>query len=214
MLRGKAIHYELRPGERVNELALAAEMKVSRTPIREALNRLVSDGLVTLVPNKGFFAKPLEIDAVRSLFEVRSAIEVMSAKLFCLRATDDEFAALRAQWDAVKAISQSLSPAGIVQHDEAFHMGMAQATRNQELVRLLGDINSRIRFVRMVAMETPQVRKITFAEHDEILALLLRRDADKAAELMTSHIQLTLDDATAIVKETVARIYLGEAAEA
>jgi DNA-binding GntR family transcriptional regulator len=213
-LRSKAIHYQLRPGEHVNEVALAAELNVSRTPVREALNRLVSEGLMTLVPNKGFFREPLDIDLIRSLFELRSAVEVLSVKLFCARASDEELNALRKQWNAVKSISETLSPASIVEHDEAFHSAIARGSRNQEVIRILGDINSRIRFVRMVAMETRKLHKITFVEHDEILEALFRLDADGAGELMQRHIGLTLDDVTRIVKESVVRIYLGEEVEA
>jgi DNA-binding GntR family transcriptional regulator len=214
VLRGKAINYEIRPGEHVNEVALAAELHVSRTPVREALNRLVSEGLMTIVPNKGFFREPLDINLIQSLFEVRSAIEILSVKLFCERSDDARLKALREQWDAVKAISSTLSPAGIVENDEAFHMSIAKGSGNSEAVRLLSDINSRIRFVRMVAMETPKLRNITFVEHDGILEALFERDGDKAAERMTHHIGLTLNDVTSIVKESVVRIYLKEQADA
>lgn len=214
VLRGKATHYELRPGEHVNEVALAAELNVSRTPVREALNRLVSEGLMTVVPNKGFFRKPLDIDLIRSLFEVRGALEALAVRLFCERASPEDLDRLMAQWKAVKAIGTSLSPAGIVEHDEAFHLAIAKGSGNQEVERQIGDVNSRIRFVRQVAMETRTVRKITFVDHDAILAALFERDGEKAAVLMGHHIGLTLDDVTRIVRETVIRIYLGQKDEA
>ena len=210
VLRMKATHYELRPGEHVNEVSLATELNVSRTPVREALNRLVSEGLMTLVPNKGFFRQPLDIDLIRSLFEVRGAIEGLAVRLFCERATADDLDGLLAQWTAVKEISTTLNSTGIVEHDEAFHCAIAKGSRNQEIERTLGDINSRIRFVRKIAMETPRVRKITFVEHDGILKALFERDGDKAAHLMGHHIRLTLADVTRIVRESVIRIYLGQ----
>lgn len=213
-LRSKATHYELRPGEHVNEVALAAELNVSRTPVREALNRLVSEGLMTVVPNKGFFRKPLDIDLIRSLFEVRGALESLAVRLFCERAPPDDLDRLLVQWTAVKTIRTSLSPAGIVEHDEAFHLAIARGSGNQELERQIGDVNSRIRFMRQVAMETRTVRKITFVDHDAILTAMCARDAETAALLMGRHIGLTLDDVTRIVRETVIRIYLGQKAEA
>jgi len=209
VLRAKATDYELRPGEHVNEVALAAELNVSRTPVREALNRLVSEGLMTLVPNKGFFRQPLDINIIRSLFEVRGAIETLSVRLFCERASAEDLERLRAQWAAVKEISETLTPAGIVEHDEAFHCAIAAASGNPEVDRLINDINSRIRFVRQVAMEQPRRRGITFVGHDAILEALATRDGDRAAKIMEQHIGITLDDVTRIVEASVVRIYLG-----
>jgi DNA-binding GntR family transcriptional regulator len=208
-LRNKAINYELRPGAHVNELALAAEFKVSRTPVREALKRLESEGIVTVVPNKGFFRQPLDIELIRSLFEVRIAVEVLAVRLFCKRASDVDCEALRAQWRAAKAGSADLAPAA-VEKDEAFHVAIARGSRNQELVRLLSDLNSRIRFVRTVAMANRALRKVTSVDHDPIIKALCARDSKRSAELKTRHIGLTLDDATGIVRESVVRIYLGE----
>ena len=113
ILREKAITYNLRPGAHVNEAALAAELNVSRTPVRAALNRLASEGLMTVVPNKGFFRQPLDIDAVRSLFEVRMAMEILSVRLFCERASSEDIQTLRDDWSAILrrgADSEPMSP--------------------------------------------------------------------------------------------------------
>jgi DNA-binding GntR family transcriptional regulator len=184
MLREKAINYELRPGAHVNEAALAAELHVSRTPVRAALNRLVGEGLMTVVPNEGFFREPLDIDTIRSLFEVRMAIELLSVRLFCERPSEA---------------------------DEAFHLALARGSRNQEVLRLLGELNGRIRFVRTVAMERPTFRDGAFGEHDAIIDALAARDTPRATDLMTRHIRLTLDDVTVLVREMLVRIYLGDA---
>jgi DNA-binding GntR family transcriptional regulator len=210
ILRDKAINYDLRPGAHVNEAALAAELNVSRTPVRSALNRLASEGLMTIVPNKGFFRQPLDIDAVRSLFEVRMAIEVLSVRLFCERAGPDEVRGLREAWQRIKPKGAGTAPEAIVEADEAFHLRLARGGRNQELPRLLADLNARIRFVRTVAMEQPRFRDGSFADHHGIIDAIEACDADAAAELMTRHIRLTLDDVTALVREMVVRIYLGD----
>jgi DNA-binding GntR family transcriptional regulator len=210
LIRAKAASFELRPGAHVNELALASELNVSRTPVREALNRLASEGLMTLVPNKGFFRQPLDIEVIRSLFEVRMAIELLSVRLFVERATDNEVGALRAEWHALKPDGAAATPETIVTADEEFHVALARGGRNQEVVRLLGEINARIRFVRTVAMETPTFRDGAFVEHDAIIDAIATRDQDNVADLMTRHIRLTLDDVTALVRESVVKIYLSE----
>jgi DNA-binding GntR family transcriptional regulator len=209
-VREKAITYALRPGARVNEAALAAELNVSRTPVRAALNRLASEGLMTVVPNKGFFRQPLDIDAVRSLFEVRMAMEVLSIRLFCERASPEDIQALRADWIRIKPKDSGAAPEAVVKADEAFHIALARGSRNPELLRLLGELNARIRFIRTVAMERPRFRDGAFIEHHQIIDAIEGRDAEAAADLMTRHIRLTLDDVTVLVREMVVRIYLGD----
>jgi DNA-binding GntR family transcriptional regulator len=212
VLRERAINYDLRPGAHVNEAALAAELNVSRTPVRAALNRLASEGLMTIVPNKGFFRQPLDIEVVRSLFEVRMALEVLSVRLFCERASPEEIRALRDTWSRIKPKHAAAVPEIVVEADEAFHLAIARGSRNQELMRLLGELNARIRFIRSVAMERPRFRDDSFVDHHKIIDAIEARDAEVAADLMTRHIRLTLDDVTVLVREMVVRIYLGDPA--
>ncbi|GAB5505701.1 MAG: GntR family transcriptional regulator [Rhizobiaceae bacterium] len=210
ILRQQAIEYGFRPGERVNEVKLAAELNVSRTPVRAALNRLVSEGLLTLVPNKGFYRQPIDIDAIRSLFELRGAIETMSVRLFCERATESDIEALERQWQDFLQERPKLAARQIVDHDEEFHEAIAEGSRNSEALRLLRDLNSRIRFLRVVALERDNCKTVTSVEHGQILAEIKARNTDAAVALMSRHINLMLGDVTEIAREAVVRIYLGE----
>ena len=210
ILRQQAIEYGFRPGERVNEVKLAAELNVSRTPVRAALNRLASEGLLTLVPNKGFYRQPIDIDAIRSLFELRGAIETMSVRLFCERATESDIEALERQWQDFLEERPKLAARQIVEHDEEFHEAIAEGSRNSEALRLLRDINSRIRFLRVVALGRDNCKTVTSVEHGQILAEIKARNTEAAVSLMSRHISLMLGDVTEIAREAVVRIYLGE----
>lgn len=212
-LHHKAVHFELRPGEHVNELALARELKVSRTPVREALNRLVSDSLMTFVPNKGFYRVPFDIGTVRSLFEVRSGLEMLALRLACTRASDAAIDALEEYWRGIKSISRKLRIPEIVQRDEAFHERLVALADNPELTRLVRETNARIRFMRLVAMEFRNYRQITFEDHLAIVESMRKRDTAGALARLERHIAVTLDDIERITKETIARIYLKKPAE-
>lgn len=214
ILRQQAIEYGFRPGERVNEVKLATELNVSRTPVRAALNRLVSEGLLTMVPNKGFYRQAIDIDAIRSLFELRGAIETMSVRLFCERATDDDIATLEAQWESFLQVRPELAARQIVERDEEFHEAIAEGSRNTEGLRFLRDINSRIRFLRVVALERDNCKTVTSVEHGQILSEIKARNTEQAVALMSRHINLMLGDVTEIAREAVVRIYLGEDAMA
>ena len=100
-LKDLAVDYRFRPGERVNEVELAARLGVSRTPIREALNRLVRDGFMSFVPNRGFYARDITPKGVQDLYELRAAVERAAFKLACERGTDEEILAANGPFDSL-----------------------------------------------------------------------------------------------------------------
>ena len=204
----KAIHFHLLPGQHVNELALAKELNVSRTPIREALNRLASESLMSFVPNKGFYTRSIDIDSIHSLFEVRNGLETMAVRLACERAPIEAIDALATYWRGIKAISKKLTVPEIVQHDEAFHERLVELARNPELTRLVKETNARIHFMRVVAMDSRFYRQITFEDHLAIIEALRRRDTTECLRRVEKHIAFTRNDIEKIAKETIARIYL------
>src|SRR3546814_9824686 len=85
-----AIGYEFKPGEKLNEVALAKRMEVSRTPLREALNRLGIEGLLRFQPGKGFFCRDLDVHEIFHLYELRKVVEIAGARLSIVRARRSE----------------------------------------------------------------------------------------------------------------------------
>ena len=190
-LREMTINYELRPQERINEVELSARLAVSRTPVREALNRLVAEGLMTFVPNKGFYCRAFDTDEVLHLFEARAALETRAVELACERAPVEELSGLRDWWRQVEREAEAMTAAELTDQDEAFHLRIADAARNPEFGKLLIGINARIRFVRQIEIEAAARRATTFREHEEIADALAARDAPaadrKSTRLNSSH---------------------------
>ena len=87
----------LRPGDRLNEVALSKDLGVSRTPLREALNRLVAERLFAFRPGQGFFCRPLDAQSVFDLFELRQIIETAAARAACSKASDKDLQNLRGE---------------------------------------------------------------------------------------------------------------------
>ena len=202
----RAVNWRFAPGERINEVALAGELGVSRTPVREALNRLARDGFVRFVPNRGFLARDLTPELVRDLYELRAAIEVAAVRLACARASDDAIAKLAAAWNAATADAASRRIDRLTAADEAFHRGIARLSGNGELVATLERVNAQIRFFRRVDQELPERRDRTYREHGDVLACLERRDARRAGELVERHVVLSRERALAVTEQVVARI--------
>jgi len=97
-----AVSFDLKPDERINESELAERLGASRTPLREALNRLVAEGLLVYRSRKGFFCRPLQPKLIFDLYEARLAVEKEAVRLACERATADDVAALRTSLESVR----------------------------------------------------------------------------------------------------------------
>ncbi len=206
-LKEMAVAFHLRPGDRLNEGALSRQLGVSRTPLREALNRLVAENLFVFRPGAGFFCRELDPQTIFDLFELREVIEVAAVRMACERATD---AALGALGDALYATGidvTGLTVAEACTRDEAFHLGIAELSGNAVLLVELQRINERIRFIRWTQMSLSRVQ-VSKEEHKRIMAALVARDSDCAAAAVVKHISRRMDQVTQAVREGISNIYM------
>lgn len=210
-VREMAVDYKLKPGEPVREQELARVLKVSRTPIREALNRLVVEGLLTFVPNRGFFCRQISPEEVRALYETRAILELGALNLALERASDEGIDEACKVWEVAAESRKSLTAAQLAEADEAFHRALANLAQNREIVRALEHINTRVRFFRKVANENPANRNACFDEHATLIKAIKKRDATLAAKHLREHLTMSSEAATELTKEGLARIYLNAA---
>lgn len=206
-LKAMAVSYEFKPGERLNEGDIAKRLGVSRTPLREALNRLKTEGFLRFAPGKGFFCRELDAHEIFDLYELRKALEVSAARLAIGRAKDADIDALIAFLDRTGPDPGERSAVELVELDEAFHEGLMAMSDNAEMLRVLRNVNARIRFVRWIDMDRIN-RSKTQAEHRAVLTSLKARDEATCIELLEKHIDRRLDQITAAIKEGYAQIYM------
>jgi len=205
-LRDMAIAYQLKPGERLSEIELAQRLGVSRTPVREALARLVTDGFL-LPASRGFMRRPLDVQESLDLYEARSAVESACIALAIQRATDEEIAQAKAYLATSRQVAPGTSVERLVELDEGFHLLIADMARNQELRRMLVTLNERIRFIRWIDMESIG-RSATQKEHLQILKALQARDVAAAQQELGDHIGRRRDQIVEAITKGLARIYL------
>lgn len=208
VVKARAIAFQLRPGERLNEVALARELNVSRTPLREALNRLVAEEFLRWLPRRGYVVRELDSKEIFDLYEFRAAVEVAGATLACERASDDEIEELSKFVESRSKNADETDTLRVVGLDEEFHERLVALGGNQEMVRVLRNVNARIRFVRWIDMEKGR-RAITQGEHAKVLDALKKRDANAVAECLRDHITHRLDQITEVIGEGYLRIYNG-----
>ncbi|HEY8610708.1 MAG TPA: GntR family transcriptional regulator [Roseomonas sp.] len=210
-LKAMAVSYRLRPSERINEVELARQLGVSRTPVREALNRLAAEGFLIATVNRGYSVRPLDPKRVLTLYEYRAMLEVGALRLACERASDEALAELAAFAGRSRDEGDDDAHAlRLLSLDEQFHESLATLSDNEEMMRSLRSLNERIRFIRWIDMRKGR-RPATQDEHLRIVAHLRARDADAAAALMQTHIARRLDQITDMIRAGFAEIYTDNA---
>ena len=206
ILRDMAISYQLKPGERLSEVELAERLGVSRTPVREALNTLATDGFL-VASSRGFARRPLDIQEMQDLYEARMAVERESLRLAMERATAEQIRALITFLEHSKSVSPGTPVRELVALDESFHLQIADMAGNAELRRMLASLNERIRFIRWIDMETVG-RDSTQKEHQQIARALKARDWVAGEHHLGAHIGLRREQIVEAITRGLARIYL------
>ncbi|MBB5518404.1 DNA-binding GntR family transcriptional regulator [Amphiplicatus metriothermophilus] len=191
---------EIPPDVPIRQDALAAQLRVSKIPLREALARLEQDGLVVSHPNRGFFVRPLSAEEAEEVYALRLQLEPEAAAYACLRANEaDQDAAKRALALLDEEASAGRPNVGAL--NRAFHMALVQPGGR----RITTDIVMRLhvmadRYVRKHL--EPRGRHVRAeAEHREILDCWLARKPDKVAALVRRHLERTLEDLRAELGE-------------
>ncbi|MEV0250069.1 GntR family transcriptional regulator [Nocardia sp. NPDC050712] len=202
-LRAELMNGDIKFGERLTEPKLSARFGISRTPIREALTVLCSDGLLRR-EEYGFSPVRPSIPLIRDLYELRITLELGGIQRAInnpeIRHDRELLTAERAAWLALRADPPAQEP-GFVVRDEEFHVTLLRAAGNAELVRSLESVNSRIRHVRMYDFMVNNRIETTITEHLAILEAVLAQDLPLAYRLLHRHIGESLD----VVLERVTR---------
>ena len=209
-LKAMTVSYQFKPGERLNEGDIAKLLGISRTPLREALNRLNTEGFLRFAPGKGFFCRELNAQEIFDLYEMRKSIEVAAVRLAVKRAKDEDIDQLLAFLDATGPDPGERSSVELVELDEIFHERLMSMSNNAEMLRVLRNVNARIRFVRWIDMDRIN-RSNTQAEHRAVLAGLKARDEAICVSVLEKHIDRRLDQITSAIKEGYAQIYMSTA---
>ncbi|MEV4601062.1 GntR family transcriptional regulator [Amycolatopsis sp. NPDC049253] len=202
VLRGMVRDGQLQPGQRLNEVELARALGISRGPLREAIQRLASEGLLNVVPHRGAYVRTFDADELRDLYELRTALETHAVRLAARRADNED---LRDLDDLLRATEEVLeSDVDTAYPGELdFHHRVVALSGNQSILRAFADANNQIQLARSRSGRQPRRARDAFKEHREVLRALAAGDADVAARLMDEHLQHSLENALSLFENTV-----------
>jgi DNA-binding GntR family transcriptional regulator len=196
-IRGRILRLELAPGTDISEPSLVAEFGVSRTPVREALIRLASEGLVSLLPNRGARVTALDLDGVRELFEALELCQRATTRLAAQRASTREVALLRKYSKAFTEGAAVKDHRAMSEANKAFHDTIAVAAGNRYLEKLAESLSTdTLRLaekslpIPLVMESYPDYFSVICRQHDEIVRFIAKHDADGAEELARDHARM------------------------
>lgn len=201
-LRQAILTLELPPGSPMTERELESEFGASRTPVRAALLRLDTEGLVRR-QGRGFIVAPLDLDEIGMLAELREAIETAAVRLAVARASDDDIAALRQLVEDERASSEADR---VLNASSAFHAQLAQLSGNTLMAESIGGAMARLARTRWLETQSSQSRENAWREHLEMIEAIEARDADRAAELAGAHIRGTTERLLALLNDERRRL--------
>ncbi|MGL4636296.1 MAG: GntR family transcriptional regulator [Beijerinckiaceae bacterium] len=188
-LRELILSGELEPKARVNELELCERFGTSRTPLREAIKILSSEGLVELLPNRGARVATLNAAEIDDMVQVVAGLEATAAELACQRATPEEIDEIARQTDAMMLSWKAEDENGYLTTNRAIHEAIMKASRNGALQAIYLSLSSRIQRMRYTAHKTPEQWRRAMDEHVLMVTHLRARDGVKLAQVMKDHIR-------------------------
>ncbi|WMI56486.1 GntR family transcriptional regulator [Streptomyces rochei] len=198
-LRGQILSGALPAGTRLAQYDLAESLNMSITPLREAIRRLSSEGLVTVETHRDVRVSTMSSDEARQLFEVRLSLDPTAAELAARRRTDEDIAVMRSAVARLLPVTRQWGEEALTAH-RAFHQALYRASHNDVLIRLLDDLWDKSDRYRRLGLELPpgdEPRTRDLQEHHQLVDLVEDGRAAEAAQLMRDHITHSLT-ATAI----------------
>jgi DNA-binding GntR family transcriptional regulator len=176
------------PGDRFTENEIARELGMSRTPVREALNRLAQEGHLSVVARSGWMVRPLDFALFDQLYDTRIVLELAAVRRLCEQENAAALDSLRDTW-LVPVASRLSDERAVAALDEQFHELLVAATGNLVMAQMHREVTERIRIIRRLDFTDAGRVTATYDEHAQLLRSILRRKGDHACLLLKSHIE-------------------------
>ena len=191
-LRDMIIEGRLAPGQRINEGQVGAQLGVSRTPLREAIKTLASEGLVEILPAKGAIVRKFSARDLADILEVIKSLEQLGGRIACAQASDATIEAIHKMHQDMLALYAARDRLDYFKLNQAIHSAIVAASGNAVLAEMHTTLQARIKRLRFVGNEGPEKWAGAVAEHEDMMAALLKRDADALSEAIGRHMDTTL----------------------
>lgn len=187
-LRKRIYDHQLRPGDAIDEKELCAVFGISRTPLREALKVLHTEGLVELIPNRGCFVKRLDLEELHELFPVMAVLEGLCAREAVERCTPEDIERLESLHERLEAHAAAGDIDRYYEVNFEFHQALQELSRNRWLQRVTADLRKILRLARHAQLTAEGRLQQSLHEHRQVIEAFRQRDPDAAEQTMKEHL--------------------------
>lgn len=189
-------HGELSPGERISEKQLCDRFGVSRTPLREALKVLATEGLIELLPNRGARVVQLTFKKVKDTYDLMAALEGLSGELACEHISDAEISAIRTLHDTMLEHYRNRDLLPYFKVNRQIHESILAAANNDVLQETYSNLNQRVKRVRYSKKMTERYWSQAVKDHENMMAALEKRDGALLGQILRDHLCNKIEVAT------------------
>jgi DNA-binding GntR family transcriptional regulator len=200
-LRQRIVEGHLAPGAKLNERELSESLKVSRTPLREAIKMLAAEGLVELLPNRGAAVAQMSAQDVADTFEVIAGLEAQSGELAAQRITDAELDEIRALHYEMLAAHTRKDLSTYYRINAQIHTLINAAARNPVLTQTWRTVNARLQAMRFRSNFDAAKWKRAVKEHEKMIELLAARDGTGLRALLAAHLEHKRDAVLELMRD-------------
>lgn len=190
-LREHIVMDHFQPGQRLPERTLAEELQVSRTPMREALKILATEGLVVLLPHRGAVVADVSPRDMQEKAHVLSVLEQAAAELACVSASDDDIAELQAMHYEMKAAFLRRDRQNYFRLNQDIHNRIVALSGNASLIEIHANLSRQLYRVRYLSNERTDKWQVAMIEHEAVMAALAARDAERTGRELRNHLGKT-----------------------
>jgi DNA-binding GntR family transcriptional regulator len=187
-LRAMLVEGRIAPGAKLNERALCEQLRVSRTPLREAIKLLAAEGLIDLLPHRGAVAVKLAEADIRDVFEVLAELEGVSGELAARRVTDAEVAEIKALHYEMLACFARRDLPGYYRINALIHAAINHAAGNPVLTKVYRQTNARVQSLRFRTNQDESKWQLAVGEHGQMIRALEAHDAPALRAILVGHL--------------------------
>ncbi|MCK5386445.1 MAG: GntR family transcriptional regulator [Gammaproteobacteria bacterium] len=188
-LREQIYQHELTPGDAIDEMALCERFGISRTPLREALKVLNSEGLIELIPRRGSFVRSMDIEELNELFPVMVVLEGLCAREAVENCAAQDLQQLDKMHEKLESLAGQGDIDGYYEQNFVFHQAVQDLSGNKWLQRVIGDLRKVLRLARHMQLTMPGRLEASLEEHRQIMQAFIKNDPDMADRNMQNHLK-------------------------
>lgn len=186
-LKNLILSQQIRPGDHVPEVKLANQLGISRTPMREAIKRLASDGIITMYPNRYAEITVFPPEWLQQVGIIRLALDTVAAHLSILYGSNYDFSVMAGYNEACRRAAKEGNMAERIKMNCMFHLELSRISKNEELFKMQEKLYMKLEFVQACNYGFVNPEKEQYLQHGEMIEALYARDEKRLVELLTAH---------------------------